>query len=124
MEVPVSQNGTWIPRGFTLTKCAFPAHVVLAKVSAGRIYRGPTSVLQDAVARRHSVTKGVTPALSSEDATALLAGTDVSTVVGLRDRAITPVVTYAVARLGAVRPDRLRIESHLGSRAFPENITE
>jgi integrase/recombinase XerD len=36
---------------------------------------------------RHSITKGVTPVLSSEEATALLTGMDVSTVVGLRDRA-------------------------------------
>jgi site-specific recombinase XerD len=34
---------------------------------------------------RHSVSKGVTPVLSSEEATALLGGMDVSTVVGLRE---------------------------------------
>ena len=37
---------------------------------------------------RHSVSKGSTPVLSSEEATALLTGMDVSTIVGLRDRAI------------------------------------
>src|ERR1019366_5178833 len=42
---------------------------------------------------RHSVTKGVvTPVLSSEEATALLAGMDASTVVSLRDRAIIAVM--------------------------------
>jgi site-specific recombinase XerD len=51
---------------------------------------------------RHSVTKSVTPVLSSEEATALLAGMDVSTVVGLRDRAIIAVMTYTFARVGAV----------------------
>ena len=51
---------------------------------------------------RHSVSKGVTPVLSSEEATALLAGMDVSTVVGLRDRAIIAVMTYTCARVGAV----------------------
>jgi integrase len=51
---------------------------------------------------RHSVSKGVTPVLSSEEATALLAGMDVSTVVGLRDRAIIAVMTYTFARAGAV----------------------
>src|ERR1700726_4905450 len=51
---------------------------------------------------RHSVTKGVTPVLSSEEATALLAGMDVSSVVGLRDRAIIAVMTYTFARVGAV----------------------
>src|SRR6202162_398040 len=51
---------------------------------------------------RHSVSKGVTPVLSSEEATALLTGMDVSTVVGLRDRAIIAVMTYTFARVAAV----------------------
>jgi integrase/recombinase XerD len=51
---------------------------------------------------RHSVGKGVTPVLSSEEAAALLAGMDVSSVVGLRDRAIIAVMTYTFARVGAV----------------------
>jgi len=51
---------------------------------------------------RHSVSKGATPVLSSEEATALLAGMDVSSVVGLRDRAIIAVMTYTFARVGAV----------------------
>jgi site-specific recombinase XerD len=51
---------------------------------------------------RHSVSKGVTPVLSSEEATALLAGMDISSVVGLRDRAIIAVMTYTFARVGAV----------------------
>ena len=51
---------------------------------------------------RHSVSKGVTPVLSSEEATALLSGMNVSTVVGLRDRAIIAAMTYTFARVGAV----------------------
>jgi integrase/recombinase XerD len=51
---------------------------------------------------RHSVSKGVTPVLSSEEATALLEGMDVSSVVGLRDRALIAVMTYTFARVGAV----------------------
>jgi integrase/recombinase XerD len=51
---------------------------------------------------RHSVNKGVTPVLSSEEATALLAGMNVSTVVGLHDRAFIGVMTYTFARVGAV----------------------
>src|SRR6202158_4746548 len=51
---------------------------------------------------RHSASKGSTPVLSSEEATALLTGMDVSTVVGLRDRAIIAVMTYTFARVGAV----------------------
>src|ERR1700682_4997697 len=51
---------------------------------------------------RHSVSQGVTPVLSSEEATALLTGMEVSTVVGLRDRAVIAVMTYTFARVGAV----------------------
>ena len=51
---------------------------------------------------RHSMSKGSTPVLSSEEASALLAGMDVSTVVGLRDRAIIAVMTYSIARVSAV----------------------
>jgi site-specific recombinase XerD len=51
---------------------------------------------------RHSVSKGSTPVLSSEEATALLTGMDISTVVGLRDRATIAVMTYTFARVGAV----------------------
>ena len=51
---------------------------------------------------RYSVSKGATPVLSSEEATELLKGMDVSTVVGLRDRAIIAAMTYTFARVGAV----------------------
>jgi integrase/recombinase XerD len=51
---------------------------------------------------RRSVSKGSTPVLSSKEATALLTGMDVSTIVGLRDRAIIAVMTYTFARVGAV----------------------
>lgn len=59
---------------------------------------------------RFSVSKGVTPVLSSEEATALLTGMDVSTVVGLRDRAIIAVMTYSFARVSAVV--RLAVEDY------------
>ena len=51
---------------------------------------------------RHSVSKGSTPVLSSEEARELLQGMDVSSVVGLRDRAIIATMTYTFARVGAV----------------------
>ena len=51
---------------------------------------------------RHSVTKGSTKVLSSEEATSLLTNMDVTTVVGLRDRALIAVMTYTFARVGAV----------------------
>jgi integrase/recombinase XerD len=62
----------------------------------------PTNPAHSVRGPRHSVAKGVTPVLSSEEATALLTGMNVSTVVGLRDRAIIAVMTYTFARVGAV----------------------
>jgi len=51
---------------------------------------------------RHSVSKGSTPVLSSVEAHELLNGMDISSVVGLRDRAILATMTYTFARVGAV----------------------
>ena len=51
---------------------------------------------------RHSVNKGLTPALSSEETTALPGGLDPSTLAGLRDRALIVVMTYTFGRFGAV----------------------
>ncbi|MGI8989973.1 MAG: tyrosine-type recombinase/integrase [Bryobacteraceae bacterium] len=62
----------------------------------------PTNPAHSVRGPRHSVSKGSTPVLSSEEATALLTGMDISTVAGLRDRAIIAVMTYAFARVGAV----------------------
>src|ERR1700736_3934914 len=62
----------------------------------------PSNPAHSVRAPRHSVSKGSTPVLTSEEATALLAGMDTSSVVGLRDRAVIAVMTYTFARVGAV----------------------
>ena len=51
---------------------------------------------------RHVVKKGRTPVLNREEARALLSSIDVSTVKGLRDRALIGVMIYTFARIGAV----------------------
>ena len=51
---------------------------------------------------KHVVRRGKTPVLTEDQARRLLANIDISTVVGLRDRALIGVMTYAFARLGAV----------------------
>lgn len=51
---------------------------------------------------RHVVTNGRTPVLDREEARALLASIDVSTLMGLRDRALIGVMIYTFARVGAV----------------------
>jgi integrase/recombinase XerD len=50
---------------------------------------------------RHSVSKGMTPVLSSEEARDLIRGIDTSTAVGLRDRALVALMTYTFARVSA-----------------------
>lgn len=50
---------------------------------------------------RHSATKGKTPVLDAAEARQLLDGIDVSTPVGLRDRALIALMVYSFARIGA-----------------------
>ncbi len=50
---------------------------------------------------RHPASKGSAPVLSSEEA-ALVAGVDISTIMGPGDRAVVAVMTYAFAHVGAV----------------------
>ena len=57
---------------------------------------------------RHSVKKGKTSVLSAEETRALLDAIDVTSPVGLRDRALIALMTYAFARVGAVV--KMRVE--------------
>ncbi len=50
---------------------------------------------------RHSVKKGKTPVLAAEEARALLDAIDMSTLAGLRDRALVGLMVYSFARVGA-----------------------
>ena len=50
---------------------------------------------------RHVVRRGKTPVLDPEEARQLLDRIDVSTVVGLRDRALIGLMVYSFARIGA-----------------------
>ena len=70
----------WLVTGQVIA--ANPAHAV----------RGP----------KHVVKTGKTTVLTSEQARELLDSIDVSTLVGLRDRALIAVMTFAFARIGAV----------------------
>jgi integrase/recombinase XerD len=51
---------------------------------------------------KHVVKTGKTTVLTGEQARQLLDSIDISTVVGLRDRALISVMTFAFARIGAV----------------------
>jgi len=50
----------------------------------------------------HSVKEGKTPVLSREEARQLLDGIKVTTIAGLRDRALIGMMVYSFARVGAV----------------------
>jgi site-specific recombinase XerC len=70
----------------------------------------PTNPAHSVRGPRHSVTKGVTPVLSSEEATALLTGMKVSNIVGLRDHGIIAVMTY-IRSLRLSRPSSTWVRS-------------
>lgn len=56
---------------------------------------------------KYSVKKGKTPVLTADEARALLDSIDVSTPVGLRDRALIALMVYTFGRVGAVTKMRL-----------------
>jgi site-specific recombinase XerD len=81
----------WLVTGGVLT--VNPAHAV----------RGP----------KHVVKRGKTPVLTTDQARLLLDSIDTSTLVGLRDRALIGVMTYAFARVGAVVA--MRVEDYFAN---------
>jgi len=81
----------WLVTGGVLT--VNPAHAV----------RGP----------KHVVKRGKTPVLTTDQARLLLDSIDASTLVGLRDRALIGVMTYAFARVGAVVA--MRVEDYFAN---------
>ena len=56
---------------------------------------------------RHSVKKGKTPVLAADEARQLLDAIDLSTPIGLRDRALIGLMVYTFARVGAAIQMRL-----------------
>ncbi len=67
-------------------------------------------------AERYQVVEGKTPEITVPQARALLASIDTATVVGLRDRAVTGVLIYTAARVGAIARLALRDLRHDGSQ--------
>lgn len=59
---------------------------------------------------KYTVKKGKTPVLAQDEARELLESIDVSTVVGLRDRALIATMIYTFGRVGAVI--KMRIEDY------------
>lgn len=61
---------------------------------------------------KHVVKRGKTPVLTPAEARKLLDAIDVSTVVGLRDRALIALMAYSFARVGAAVA--MRVEDYYG----------
>jgi integrase len=59
----------------------------------------PTAAVR---APRYSTTRGKTPILSGEEVERLLSSIDMSSLMGLRDRAVIATMAYSFARIGAV----------------------
>jgi integrase len=51
---------------------------------------------------KYSIKRGKTPVLDADQARTLIESIDISTVVGLRDRALIAIMIYSFARIGAV----------------------
>lgn len=62
----------------------------------------PTNPAWSVRGPRHVVKRGKTPVLTADQARQLLDSIDISTVAGLRDRALIGVMVYSFARVGAV----------------------
>lgn len=67
---------------------------------------------------KYSIKKGKTPVLDREEARALLASIDTSTLTGLRDRALIGVMVYTFARIGAVLQMNVRDYFTQGRRGW------
>jgi site-specific recombinase XerD len=59
---------------------------------------------------KYTVKKGKTPVLGQDEARQMLESIDVSTVVGLRDRALIAIMIYTFGRVGAVI--KMRVEDY------------
>ncbi len=62
----------------------------------------PTNPAASVRGPKHVVKRGKTPVLTAEQARELLDSIDISTIAGLRDRALIGVMVYSFARVGAV----------------------
>src|SRR4051812_17786547 len=67
---------------------------------------------------KHSVKKGKTPILSAEETRHLIDSIDVSTAIGLRDRAIIAAMVYSFARIGAMLTMRVEDYYTQGKRSW------
>jgi site-specific recombinase XerC len=98
--------GTYIEQlGELVAKPTVKLHLAAIRHLFDRLVTGQVLATNPAHAvhgPKHVVKRGKTPVLTADQARRLLESIDVSTVVGLRDRALIAVMTYAFARISAV----------------------
>jgi site-specific recombinase XerC len=68
--------------------------------NVGQIFGGPNPAAA-VCGPKHLVKKGKTPVLDADERRKLVNSIDVSTIVGLRDRALTALRVYSFARVSA-----------------------
>jgi site-specific recombinase XerD len=91
--------------GLELAKSTAKQHLPALRVLFDWLVVGQVIEVNPAHAVRgpkHVVRKGKAPVLDREEARALLASIDTSSLVGLRDRALIGTMIYTLARVGAV----------------------
>ncbi|MBM4253671.1 MAG: integrase [Deltaproteobacteria bacterium] len=67
---------------------------------------------------RYKLTKGKTPVLDQAEAAGILAACDISTIVGMRDRALFSVMLYSFARISAVLATKIEDYYRKSGRAW------
>jgi len=91
--------------GQTMSKPTVKQHLAAVRMLFDWLVTGQVVAVNPAHAvhgPKHVVKRGKTTVLTAEQARELLDSIDTSTVVGLRDRALISVMTFAFARIGAV----------------------
>jgi site-specific recombinase XerD len=89
----------------TASKPTVKQHLAAIRMLFDRLVVGQVLATNPAHAVRgpaHVVKRGKTPVLTAKQTRRLLDSIDISTVVGLRDRALIAIMTYTLARVGAV----------------------
>ena len=107
--------------GLTLAKPTVKQHLAALRMLFDWLVVGQIIAVNPAHAVRgpkHVVKKGRTPVLEGDEARALLAAIDTSTVTGLRDRALLGVMLYTFARIGAVLQMNVRDYFSQGRRSW------
>ncbi len=88
-------------------------HFFDLQVKRHAIVLNPVSSVRN---ERYEVSEGKTPEITVKDARKLFRSIDLSTLMGIRDRAILAVLAYSGSRIGAVARLRLKDFTHEGDQ--------